>query len=512
MIAELNRLVELVEDNLTEDLDVAGVATALGTTEYHLRRMFSSLAGMPLSEYIRRRRMTVAAADVLGSGDLLGIAVRYGYGSTEAFGRAFRSVHGVSPGDVRRDGGPLRTQPQLRFRLTVEGNTTMDTRITDRPAFRLVGHAARVPLIHEGVNPHIQAHIASLPLEEHARLKELGNTEPAGLLQVSADVDPDYTEGSELTYLHGVAVTDDTRCPMTSTRSRFRPARGRCSAPKATYPAALQSAWAATATEWFPSNPWRLRPGPSIVADPRPRRRLQHRHMRTVAPYRTRIVLARCWRTSAPMFPSGSDAYVLGSVIAWLVLPSSVTPIVSPFNLIRAARRCGQRSAAVSRPSPAVGWRFGWYETSCTSPAASASQALRATALGCVRTASATCGLLSFLGRNRPPSASWRGALTAGLVRTARAACLILVLRRARNDSLDPRLDVARVQRLVWAVPPDTLSVDYWYAAVLPAAIASSSVPAGGRDLHVEVPPPASFSPRLPRDSSSPRHFSPVSP
>lgn len=159
MIAELNRLVELVEDRLTGDLDVSALATELATTEYHLRRMFSSLAGMPLSEYIRRCRMTHAAADVVvGDSDLLSIAVRYGYGSTEAFGRAFRSVHGVGPGDVRRDGGPLCTQPQLRFRLTVEGNNTMDTRIADRPAFRLVGHATRVPLTHEGINPDIQAH------------------------------------------------------------------------------------------------------------------------------------------------------------------------------------------------------------------------------------------------------------------------------------------------------------------------------------------------------------------
>ncbi len=266
MIAELNRLVELVEEGLTDDLDVAVVASGLGTTEYHLRRMFSSLAGMPLSEYIRRRRMAVAAADVLGSEALLDVAVRYGYGSTEAFGRAFRSVHGVSPADVRRDGGPLRAQPQLRFRLTVEGNITMDTRITDRPEFRLVGHAASVPLIHEGVNPHIQAYIASLPVTEHARLKELSNTEPSGLLQVSADVDPDYIEGSELTYLHGVAVTADVDAPddldvievPAGTWAVFRT--------EGAYPAALQSAWGATATDWFPSNPWRLRPGPSMVA------------------------------------------------------------------------------------------------------------------------------------------------------------------------------------------------------------------------------------------------------
>jgi AraC family transcriptional regulator len=260
----LTRLIGHVEERLTDELDVAAIARDLGTTEYHLRRMFSSLAGMPLSEYVRRRRMTVAAGEVLGDDDLLSIAVRYGYGSTEAFGRAFRAVHGASPGDVRHDGGPLRTQPQLRLRLTVEGNSTMDTRITERPAFRLVGHSTRVPLIHEGVNPHIQAFIASLPAEEHTRLKQLSDTEPAGLLQVSVDVDPDYAEGSELTYLHGVAVAGEAPEDLDAieipagTWAVFRAAGA--------YPEVLQSTWAATATDWFPSNPWRLRPGPSIVS------------------------------------------------------------------------------------------------------------------------------------------------------------------------------------------------------------------------------------------------------
>jgi AraC family transcriptional regulator len=266
VIAILNRIVEDVEDHLADDIDIAGLAARLGTTEYHVRRMFSSLAGMPLSEYIRRRRMSVAAADVVGGDDLLGIAVRYGYGSTEAFGRAFRAVHGVGPGDVRRDGGPLRTQPQLRFRLTVEGNTPMDTRIAELPDLRLVGHAARVPLIHEGVNPHIQAHIASLPAEEHLRLKALSSAEPAGLLQVSADVDPDYTEGSELTYLHGVAVGEGTATPDDLDVIEVPAGNWAVFRTSGPYPAALQSTWAATAADWFPSNPWRLRPGPSIVA------------------------------------------------------------------------------------------------------------------------------------------------------------------------------------------------------------------------------------------------------
>ncbi|MEU7632877.1 AraC family transcriptional regulator [Nocardia sp. NPDC049220] len=266
MISALNQLVDLVEEHLTEEFDVDGLARALGTTEYHLRRMFSSLAAMPLSDYVRRRRMTVAAADVIrGEDDLLSVAVRHGYGSTEAFGRAFRAVHGAGPSDVRRDGGPLRTQPQLRFRLTVEGNTPMDTRIVDRPAFRLVGHAARVPLIHQGINPHIQAHISALPQEEHLRLKALGDADPGGLLQVCDDLDPDGAEASELTYLHGVAVYRDTPTPDDLDAIDVPAGKWAVFHTAGPHPQALQQTWAATATDWFPSTPWRLRPGPSIV-------------------------------------------------------------------------------------------------------------------------------------------------------------------------------------------------------------------------------------------------------
>ncbi|MEV4203909.1 AraC family transcriptional regulator [Nocardia salmonicida] len=266
MIELLNRLVTVVEEHLGAEVDVDAFASRSGTTEYHLRRMFSSLAAMPLSDYIRRRRMTVAAADVIGGEDLLTIAVRYGYGSTEAFGRAFRAVHGVRPADVRRDGGPLRSQSQLRFRLTVEGSTAMDARIIEQPSFRLIGHAARVPLIHEGVNPHIQAHIASLPVAEHARLATLSNTAPGGLLQVSAEVDPDYAQDSELTYLHGVAVAAGTAVEEDLDAIEVPAGMWAVFGTTGEHPKQLQDAWAATATEWFPSNPWRLRPGPSIVS------------------------------------------------------------------------------------------------------------------------------------------------------------------------------------------------------------------------------------------------------
>lgn len=128
-----------------------------------------------------------------------------------------------------------------------------------------MGHPARVPLVHEGANPKIQAHIASLPISEHDRLNELGNTEPADLLQIASNLETDYTEGSELTYLHGVGVLDgsvpEDLYAITVPAGTW--AVFRTSGP---YPAALQEVWASTAKQWFPSNPWVLREGPSMVA------------------------------------------------------------------------------------------------------------------------------------------------------------------------------------------------------------------------------------------------------
>lgn len=266
MIGTLNTLVDRIEAATGEELDIADFARHEGTTEYHLRRMFSALAGMPLSEYIRRRRMTLAGAELVsGAPNILDVAVSHGYGSIEALGRAFRAVHGISIAEARRHGGPLRTQATLRFRLSVEGRIPMDVTITTAPELILVGHAVEVPLIHEGVNPSIQAHVAGIAPEENARLKTLNDAEPRGILAVSGDIAPDAPEGTLLTYLHGVSVRADAVVPTDLDVLRVAPGAWAVFAASGPFPETLQGIWAATATEWFPSNPWRLRPGPSIV-------------------------------------------------------------------------------------------------------------------------------------------------------------------------------------------------------------------------------------------------------
>ncbi|MET9622884.1 AraC family transcriptional regulator [Streptomyces sp. NPDC006464] len=264
MLERLNEAMEHIESHLDQPIDVAELARTAMTSEYHFRRMFSALAGRPLSEYVRRRRLSVAGAEVLaGERTLLDIATRYGYGSGEGFARAFRAMHGVGPADARRTGAALQSQPRLSFRLVVEGNSSMRYRIVDKETFRVVGRKARVPLVHEGVNPAIAAFIRGIGPDTLERIAALSDQEPAGVVAVSDQLDPSRAEGTELDYYHGVATSAEAPEDMDALSV---PAGSWAVFENAgPFPQALQYLWRDVFTQWFPSNPYRSRPGPEIL-------------------------------------------------------------------------------------------------------------------------------------------------------------------------------------------------------------------------------------------------------
>ncbi|WP_327183983.1 AraC family transcriptional regulator [Streptomyces sp. NBC_01334] len=264
MLERLNQAMEYVEDHLDEPIDVSALAHCAATSEYHLRRMFSALAGMPLSEYIRRRRLTVAGAEVLAGGDsLLEIAVRYGYGSGEAFARAFRGVHGVGPGEARRTGAALVSQPRLAFRLTVEGSSSMRYRVVDRPAFTVAGVKARVPLVHTGPNQVIIDFVRGIDRQVLERLEKLSDQEPQGIVAVCDDLDPSRAEGTELDYYQGVITS--AAAPEGTTALAVPAGTWAVFTTSGPAPQAIQELWRDVFTQWFPSNPCRSRPGPEIL-------------------------------------------------------------------------------------------------------------------------------------------------------------------------------------------------------------------------------------------------------
>ncbi|MBA8977805.1 AraC family transcriptional regulator [Streptomyces aureorectus] len=264
VLERLNQALEYIEDRLDQQVDVTELARIAATSEYHLRRMFSALAGMPLSEYVRRRRLTVAGAEVLaGQVTLLEIAVRYGYGSGEAFARAFRAVHGIGPGEARRTGAALVSQPRLAFRLTVEGNSSMRYRIVDRPEFNVVGLKARVPLVHSGPNQAIIDFVRGIDPRTLERLEELSDQEPQGIVAVCDDLDPSRAEGTELDYHHGVITS--AAAPEGTTALPVPAGTWAVFTTSGPAPQAIQELWRDVFTQWFPSNPYRSRPGPEIL-------------------------------------------------------------------------------------------------------------------------------------------------------------------------------------------------------------------------------------------------------
>lgn len=126
---EWNAAIAHIEDKLTEEISGAQLASIALTSEYHFRRMFATLAGMPLSEYIRKRRLTAATADILAGKSVLDTAIIYGYGSADAFTWAFKTFHGMTPTQARQSGSILHSQSQLKIHFKIEGSTNVPYRI-----------------------------------------------------------------------------------------------------------------------------------------------------------------------------------------------------------------------------------------------------------------------------------------------------------------------------------------------------------------------------------------------
>lgn len=144
-IERLNQAVDYMEGHLEGEIYYGEAARLACCSVFHFQRMFSYMAGIPVSEYVRRRRMTLAALELQeGSARVLDLALKYGYQSPTAFNRAFQSIHGFPPSEARKQGVQLKAYPPISFQITVLGAEKMEYRIEQKEAFRVVGY--RTPL------------------------------------------------------------------------------------------------------------------------------------------------------------------------------------------------------------------------------------------------------------------------------------------------------------------------------------------------------------------------------
>lgn len=265
LLGSLNKALEYIEGNLTEDIDLKEAAKRAHCSEYHFSRMFSFLAGITLSEYIRRRRLTLAAFELQNSNlRIVDVAVKYGYNSADAFSRAFQGLHGILPSSVKSHVTSLKAYPRMTFQLTIQGGNAMNYRIVEKEPFRIVGIMKRVPIQFNGVNSEISSMWNNLSSDLIDQLKKLSNIEPLGIIQASTNFSEGrMVENGELDHYIGVATT--LECPEQLAKLEVPSRTWAVFEAIGPFPDTLQNVWGRIYSEWFPSANYELTTGPEIL-------------------------------------------------------------------------------------------------------------------------------------------------------------------------------------------------------------------------------------------------------
>jgi AraC family transcriptional regulator len=264
-LKNMNAAMQYVEDNLTHEIDFKEVAKIAFCSEYHFKRMFSFLAGISLSEYIRCRRLTLAAFELKDSNTkVIDVAIKYDYNSPDSFTRAFQNLHGITPSEARSTSRSLKAYSPMTFQLSIQGGNEMNYRIEEKGPFQIIGIQKRVPIVFNGVNEEIASMWKSLDSQSIETLKSLSNIEPTGIISASTN----FSEGrmeekGELDHYIGVATTKD--CPKQFKQLEVAASTWAIFEAVGPFPDALQNVWGRIYSEWFPSSNYELAEGPEIL-------------------------------------------------------------------------------------------------------------------------------------------------------------------------------------------------------------------------------------------------------
>lgn len=257
-IERLNQTIGYMEEHLKEEIDYGALAKIAGCSVYHFQRMFAYMSNVPLSEYIRRRRMTLAAVDIQNGRKILDVALDYGYASPTAFNRAFQSVHGVAPSAAKESGVGLKSFPPISFIITIKGAEVMDYRIEKKDAFRVVG-------ISHPLDKDIEKNFEVVPKmwtklsqgDTLPKLVGLMDSEPSGILGISM-----FNDAEEGLYIIGAASSkaiDETleEFEIPAFTWAVFPGEGVC-------PQAIQDLEKRIVTEWLPTSGYEYANGPDV--------------------------------------------------------------------------------------------------------------------------------------------------------------------------------------------------------------------------------------------------------
>lgn len=245
---------------MEETLTIENIAKVAYSSPFHFQRMFYMLTGTSVKEYIRKRRLTLAAQELaISKVKVLDVALKYGYDSPEAFAKAFRKAHGITPSAARESGVQLKAFPKLSFHLSLKGDQEMDYRIEKREAFTVIGQVEEMTTI-DGENLR---RIPQLWLEANA------NGTSDKLLEIGVDKDllgicSDMNYEKELfSYWIAVEASPETD-PQGFSSTTIPAANWAVFTSVGPMPDAIQQVWKRIYQEWFPATGYEHTGGPDF--------------------------------------------------------------------------------------------------------------------------------------------------------------------------------------------------------------------------------------------------------
>jgi len=263
MLKDLNKVIDYIEDHLTDDLSLEIISIYAGVSDYHFRKICFYLSEMTLSEYIKNRKLSEASMNLLHGEKVTDVALKYGYQSMDGFTRAFKKWCGFLPSEVMKN-GISKTFPKLSFIITVKGGINMEFRIEDKPAFNLVGVSKRIPMQFEGVNNEIVKLAQSITEEQRKEMHSLQNIEPYEIVNASYEADANFLkEEGDLTHLIGVLTTTNQvsdqleKVPVDAYTWAIFPNEG-------PFPSTLQNTMAKVYSEWLLSSDYEVINAPTF--------------------------------------------------------------------------------------------------------------------------------------------------------------------------------------------------------------------------------------------------------
>jgi len=254
----MRNAIAYIEENLDGEIEYAKIAQIALCSQYHFQRMFAFLVGVPLSEYIRRRRLTLAAYDLQnGDSRIIDIAVKYGYGSSDAFSRAFQAIHNITPSKAKEKGVSLKAYPRVSFALSLRGVIEMNYRIEDKSAFTIVGVKERFSFV-DDLGASVGSMWGNLSKETLQNISELTDTEPFGLVGAYSEMYDDNTTD----YYIGTITTK--QCPKNLISLEVTAQTWAVFEITGSLPSAMKDIWGRIFSEWFPTMGYEHAKAPEI--------------------------------------------------------------------------------------------------------------------------------------------------------------------------------------------------------------------------------------------------------